>query len=453
MKKVLLLLVIGNVIATPPAIAQSRPKISVAPPQVVFKPLAPVVWKTEPEIQPEEVALSQELGALVRQQQYTAALELMASSEIELSAAFELLRAQLESTLGNNARAIRAYESAIARAPNFTRAHAGLGTLLLIEGRTEKAHEHLARAVQLGASDAQTFAQLGYLNVKRGNAWGAVRAYEQALMLEPGNTSWKRALLIALTSSGNYASARALVESLLSADPNSTSLWQQRADLLLRMDQPEAALASLEAGLRLGDTNADNRRAAAQLAIQLGNARRGSEIASANVLAGSADMAYVAQLTEWMLRNGDEQYAENVLNAMRQKLQNYSPSQRSRYHFIKGRLAEGRGQQQQALADFRRAVEQDGSNGSALLSYAEKALELSQATRAQILFQRLSVLPNFRQQAMVGQAKAMIAQQDYAGALQQLQLTLDEFPDAYELNSAIQSLTAIVNTSKRIGEP
>ncbi|MEM8984095.1 MAG: tetratricopeptide repeat protein [Pseudomonadota bacterium] len=428
--------------------AAANPTIDVAEPQLVFKPVDPVIWVTEPAITADEIALSQELGSLVRQSKYRETLQRLNESEVELSAPFEVLRAQISATLNDNASAIRAYRAALDKAPSFTRAHAGLGTLYLIEGKLSDAHKHLAEAVRLGAGDAQTFAQLGYLNVKLGNPWGAVSAYERALVLEPKNTGWKQALLLALTASGDYSTARSLLENLLAERPNDASLWQQRADLSLRVDDRVSALASLEMSLRLGDKSTDNRRAAAQLAMQLGNARRGSELASAAILAGSKDMDFVSQLADWMVRNGQEQYANNVLAAMGQRLNSYSPSQQSRYYFIKGRIAEKNGDTAQAVADFRRAIDRDGSNGQALLAYAEGALSSSNATRALLAFQRLAAIPAYRQQGLVGQAKAMIAQQDYPSALQKLKETIDEFPDAYELNTAIQSLTAIVNTRR-----
>ncbi|MEM7430654.1 MAG: tetratricopeptide repeat protein [Pseudomonadota bacterium] len=433
--------------------AEARPTITVAPPQLVFKPVSPVIWETEPSITADEIALSQELGSLVRQQQYQQTLDLLENHDTPLSAPFELLRAQLYATLNNYSAAIRAYEKAIELAPNFTRAHAGLGTLQLIQGNHQAAHRHLAEAVRLGAGDAQSFAQLGYLNVKLGNPWAAVSAYERALMLEPDNEQWRYALMLALTESGNYGTARSLLESLLAKNPGDPMLWQQRADLALREENLSSAMASLEMSLRLGDNSTDNRRAAAQLAVQLGNAHRGAELATAAVVSGSNDMEFVGQLADWMVRNRQERHASTILAAMANRLNSYSAVQRGHYYYLKGRIAEQSGNLAQALADYRRAVEQDGSNGLALVAYAETALTQNALTRAMLTFQRLEALPAYRQQGLVGQAKTMIAQNDYVGALRKLQDTLDEFPDAFELNAPIQSLTAIVNTMQSSNVP
>lgn len=433
--------------------AMATPTVTVTPPQLVFKPVSPVVWETEPAITADEVALSQELGSLVRQQQYQQTLELLESHDAPLSAPFELLRAQLYATLDNYASAIRAYDRALELSPNFTRAHAGVGTLHLVEGDYQAAQHHLAEAVRLGAGDAQTFAQLGYLSIKLGNPWAAVTAYEQALMLEPENEQWLYALMLALTESGNFAAARSLLESLLAKNPDDAMLWQQRADLALREEDLNSAMASLEMSIRLGDPSDDNRRAAAQLAVQLGNAHRGAELATAAVVAGADEMEFVSQLADWMVRNNQERHAQTILAAMADDLDRYSSVQRGHYYFLRGRIAEQNGNSRQALADYRRAVDEDGSNGRALVAYAESALAQNVLERAMLAFQRLEALPLYRQQGMVGQAKTMIAQNDYLAALRKLQETLDEYPDAYELNAPIQSLTAIVNTMQSGGRP
>ncbi|MEM9183609.1 MAG: tetratricopeptide repeat protein [Pseudomonadota bacterium] len=422
--------------------------VTVPEPQAIFKPLAPVVWDTEPSIPGEEIALAQELGALVRQQDYRGALALLESQETPVSAAFEMLRAQLYSTLDERGAAIEAYRAALKLAPDFTRAHAGLGTLYLIEGQYDEAQQHLADAVRLGAGDAQTFGQLGYLNIKLGNPWGAVSGYQQALLLQPKNRQWRSGLLLALTESGNESGASALIDQMLTENPSDSMLWQQRANLALRQDDPLSALASLEVSLRLGDDSAENRQVAAQLAVQAGNPKRGAALASASVLASSADVSFVSELADWLLRAGEQRYAKQILDAMEQRLSNYRPDQQSRFYYIRGRLAEQSDQPRQAIADYRRSVDRDGSNGPALLALGELSLSQGQASRAALAFQRASVLTEFRQQAMVGEAKSLIARSDYPAALRKLQDTLNEFPGAYDLNGAIQSLSNIVNTQR-----
>ncbi|MEM7279075.1 MAG: tetratricopeptide repeat protein [Pseudomonadota bacterium] len=429
-------------------IAAANPTIEVSVPDVVFKPITAVVWDTEPSISPGEIAHSQELGALVREQQYDEALVRLSSSEAPLSAPFELLRGQLYSMRKDYDSAINAYKAALKLAPNFTRAHAGLGTLFLVKGDYKNAQAHLSDAVSLGAADAQTYGQLGYLNVKRGNPWGGVSAYQRALMLEPDNRQWKSGLLLALTESGQQHAALSLLGSMLNESPTNAALWQQRAALSLRDDNYISAFASLEVSLRLGADSSTNRQAAAQLAVQLGNARRAAQLASAAALSANSDLAFISQVADWMVTNGKKRYAKDILKAMSKQRGNYGAAQLSRFHYIKGRVAELDGNPNQAYTDFRLATEQDGSNGQALLAYAESALGQNRPSRAQVIYQRLEVLADYRQQAMVGQAKALIALGDYPAALQQLQKTLSEYPAAYELSSAIQSLRNIVNASR-----
>ncbi|MEM9530579.1 MAG: tetratricopeptide repeat protein [Pseudomonadota bacterium] len=428
----------------------AAPVIEVQSPEPVFKPLAPVIWQTEPPITGDEVALSQELGAAVRQGNYDQAMSTLESQEQSLSAPFELLRAQLHATAGNYPPAIAAYREALRLAPSFTRAHAGLGTLYLVDGQYENAQRHLAEAVRLGARDGQTFGQLGYLNVRLKNPWGAVAAYQQALMLQPDSDQWRAGLLLAQVESGNYTAASALLDNLLSANPEEPSLWQQRANLALRQEDPVKALTSLEISLRLGADSLANRRAAAQLAVQTGHYRRGAELLSTQIIPEpGADLDFVASLVDWMIQQDQDGPARSVINAVQPRLSSYDPGTRSHFYFLRGRLAEKAGQDRNAAADYRRAVQQDGSNGRALLALAETQLRGGQATRAAVTFRRASAIPAFRRQAMIGEAKAMITAADYEAALRQLNAVAAEFPGAFDLDGTIQSLTSIVNATRQ----
>lgn len=425
--------------------AHAELAVVVPEPQLVLEPEARPMLDREAKIDPEEFELTQRLRGPLTEGRYEEALTLLeAEAPTVTSAALDLLAAQLESVLGDYDQAVSSYESAISKLPQFTRAYAGLGTLYLILEQPEKARTHLATALSLGATDVQTYAQLGYLNLKLANAWSAVSAYQQALVLEPDNRRWQRGLLTALIASGNLASADALVGEMLGTTPAQADLWQQRANLALKRGDTETAVASLEAALRLGDENAVNRMTAAQLHLEHGSFARAAELLRENIDASAFEVAHVATLVRWLSQQNQLPYVRILLDAVGDKLSNLDRREQSAYHGMRGELALAQGNGDAAIRAWRRALDLDGTNGDVLLSLADAYSDRRDYARAYLLYQRAETMPAVKRRAMVGRAQALIDQGDYQTALDVLRSASSAFPDSHDIEANIRSLARVV---------
>lgn len=414
-------------------------------PQLVLAPEARPLLDREAKIEPEEFELTQRLRAPLSEGRYEEALTLLEEEAPNVtSAALDLLTAQLESVLGDYDEAVSSYERAISKLPQFTRAHAGLGTLYLVLEQPEKARTHLATALSLGATDVQTYAQLGYLNLKLSNAWSAVSAYQQALVLEPDNRRWQRGLLTALIAAGNLASADALVGEMLRATPEQADLWQQRANLALKRGDTETAVASIEAALRLGDENTVNRLTAVQLHLELGSFSRAAELLRENIAASAFDVAQVATVVRWLRQQNQLPHARILVDAVGDTFSDLDQREQSAYHGMRGELAIAQGNRDAAIRAWRRALELDGTNGDALLSLADAYSDQRDHTRAHLLYQRAETLPAAKKRAMIGRAQVLIDQGDYQAALDVLRAASSAFPDSHDIDANIRSLARVV---------
>ena len=426
--------------------AQAELKVVVPQPDLVLQPTARPLLDREARIEPEEFELTQRLRPLLDEQHWDQALALLEEdAKSPVSAALDLLRAQLESITGNYDRAVSAYRSAIAKLPQFTRAHAGLGTLYLILEQPEQAREHLAKALALGATDVQTYAQLGYLNLKLANAWSAVSAYQQALVLEPNNTRWQHGLLTALVASGNYPSAGALIDEMLGSAPQRTDLWQQRANLALNRGDTETAVSSLEVALRLGDNEPANRLAAAQLHLEHGNFERAADLLRQNIADSAIDVAEVATLVSWLRHQDQLSYAQSLVEAVGERLSVLNGTDQGVYHAMGGELASSRGESSVAIRAWRRALELDATNGNALVSLAGAYADQRDFARAGLLYARAESLPSVKRRAMVGRAQALVDQGDYQAALDVLRAASSAFPGSHDIEANVQSLQRVVH--------
>ena len=141
-------------------------------------------------------------------------------------------------------------------------------------GKVQQARNSLVKAISLGASQAISFSQLGYLSMQLGDVHAAIAAYQQALMLEPGEIQNRKALLYALSQGKQLAAAEQLLNSLLEQTPEEPQLWLQRAFIAMERGDTEVALSSAEVAIRLGDKTAGARQLASQLHLKQGNYAR-----------------------------------------------------------------------------------------------------------------------------------------------------------------------------------
>ena len=430
-------------------LAWAEIEVRVDEPAYTFAANGELTLDRDAKIVASEYALAEQLRPALEAGNYVRALRLIDSSAQAAtgeppSAALLLLAAQLRALKGDYASAIEDYKLALVQIPQLATAHSGLGTLYLINDQHELAQRALARAVQYGASDVQTYAQLGYLNLRLSNPWSAVNAYERALMLEPDNEAWQRGLLSALSAAGHNVTARTLLREILESRLDDASLWQQRANLALMEDDPLTALASLEVSLRLGDKNSANRLAAAQLHLSHGSRQRASELLQQNLAAGELDVASLYPIIETLREERDYSAASELLVPLLRSGR-LSRAESALAYLLRGKLARDQGEQQVALGSFRRAVELDPTNGAALVALGRLYVGIGDVGRAALAFERAEVIPEHARAALLGRAQVAIERRDYTTALKLLREASSKFPGEASLDRHIDSLVNLTS--------
>jgi tetratricopeptide (TPR) repeat protein len=268
--------------------------------------------------------------------------------------------------------------------------------------------------VELGRNTVNVYTALGYLDQKTRHYRGAASAFQQVLVLEPGNRNAQRGLLNALTQTHEHAKASALVEQLLRAEPNDPALWLYRAQIALSAGDRGSALASLEAALRLGDGSTANRRTLIALHMESGNAARAVDLLRGSAAVG-LDFALVDQ-TLGRLADGSEWERFRALSASVDRAA-LGGVEQSRLLARRAALALHDGNRRAARAALEEALTLDPSNADALLALGMINREDRDYGRAELLLRRASAYPPVRADALLASAGLAIEQENFDGAL------------------------------------
>lgn len=404
----------------------------------------------EAKITPEEYPLSQELRPLLEAENYSGVLNKLKSlPKDSLSAAVLFLYAQVAMQQKSYDLSEEKYKESLKLMPDFVRAHQGLALLYLLTDREAEAHLALTKSVSLGAADAETYGQLGYINLKNHNGWSAINAYQQALMLQPENNQWKKGLIVALTEAHQYASAKSLVEEMLKDDSDNQALWLQRANIAMQEKENNIALASLEAAIRLGNKESTNLLLAAQLHLQNESYDRALTLLSDNLNQAEIDLTVIYQALGWLEQNKKWKHLNRLLAVLGKKITSMSSQEKGHYYLYKGSIAESNKQLKTAETAFNNAIKSDPNNGKALLKMAMLLDGTQKYTRSEIYYNRAITIKAIRQEAMLGKAQLYINQKDYATALSVLKETFKEYPGNSGLQRNIHTLANIVAANQQ----
>lgn len=142
----------------------------------------------EPRMAPEELAAYRDqILPLLRENPAKAQSALNDLAKPTASAVFDF-------TLGNTffqnedfTNAVKHFNAAIAKFPDYRRAQKNLGFALVRSARYAEAIAPLTRTIALGGGDSKVFALLGFAYTSLGRNVSAEGAYQQAVVLDPEN--------------------------------------------------------------------------------------------------------------------------------------------------------------------------------------------------------------------------------------------------------------------------
>lgn len=373
----------------------------------------------EPTIDRQEQQLFQEIATLLEQNNTGAATRrLQDALSPDSSAALNYTLGNLYYQSGQLDSAAQAYREALRKFPPFARASKNLGLVLMQQGRYSEARPHLLKAIEQGSGDAATYGLLGYSDYQDGRLSSALRAYEQALLLDPGSIEWQIGRAQCLYAMERHREAASAYDEILLAQPTRDDVWLMQANSWLALDKPETAAANIEVVRRLG-------RVTPEALLLLGDihlnhnlprlaARAYAEAISAQRPPRPADSLRAASLladrAAW-----DE--TETLLSLIEQRHKTaLEDDQINEILTLRARLALARGEAAEAADTLRDLLERDPMNGPALLLLADYESSSGQNEEAALLYERAARIPEFEAEAKVRHARMLVSGQDYTAA-------------------------------------
>jgi tetratricopeptide (TPR) repeat protein len=336
-----------------------------------------------------------------------------------------------------------AFKTALVPLPDYIRVHESLGLLYLQIERYDEARAHLARAASLGLNTPNLYGALGYLNQQTHNYWGAVSAYQQAVMIDPGNESWQRGLLYSLAQTYQHDSALTLIDQMLQGTPDDAHLWLYRAHVSLLAGERAAALTSLETAIRLGEDSAANLQVCAALHLEHGSVGRAIALLRRGQAQG-LDFDFLDQALAWLVQANEWVYVEELLTPLLAGRGAYSDMQQSKLLTRQSRLRLHENQRAGARTALQEAVQLDPTNAEALMTLAQMHREDRNLDQAELLYQRASADDLHRENALVSLAQLAIDRDDFERALQLLHDVVERNPARLDLRRVIDSLENLV---------
>ncbi len=282
---------------------------------------------------------------------------------------------------------------------------------------------------------------MAYVNLQSEKFFAAIAGYQQALFLQPDQSQWQQGLAYALTQSGQLSAAQALTDDMLKAAPDNTELWLIRSQIALQQQHPEKGLASLEAALRLGNRDPANRLLAAQLHLTSGSPARAVDLLMANLQhwqpTDTATVKTLEQASNWLASRAQWHSLKRLIKAA-----DKNPKLKTLPTLAvpKAQMLAANKKSHRARTLLTRTLQQNPSQGEALLLLADLQQQAGAMERAVLSLQRAQVLPAYRERALLAQAQLEIDRKAYAAALPLLREALKLNPERHDLTANIRAL-------------
>lgn len=337
------------------------------------------------------------------------------------SAVFDFTLGTLYFQTENLTNAIRNFEAALVKHPDFRRAQQNLAFALIREGRYAEAVKPLTRTVALGGGDGKVFGLLGFTYLSLGRQASAEGAYRQALVFEPDNLDYKLGLVKAATASANYDYALALLDELLRQVPERDNLWALQANIFLQRDQPAKAAVNLEIVRKLG-------KATPQQLSLLGDIYLTQE---ARDLALEAYLDAVRQdagqslsrglrAVEILTGRGAWMEAETLARQLRAAAGALEAADELKLLKAESRIAMARGSGEQAVAVLEQILEKNPLDGEALLLAGDYYARTGEREKAEFRYATAAKLSQYEADALVKHAQLLVQSQSYPRAIELL---------------------------------
>jgi tetratricopeptide (TPR) repeat protein len=377
--------------------------------------------EAEPRMTPEEQAIYRDkIVPLLREDPKKAIPTLEGLVKPSASAVFDFTLGNVSFQNEDLTNAIKYFEAALAKFPDYRRAQKNLAFALMRDGKYKEAIQPLTRTIALGAGDAKIFGLLGFAYVSQGKHVSAEGAYRQALVFEPENIDFKIGLVKCAVATANYDYALALLDELLQKLPERDNLWTLQANVFIQKEQPGKAAISLEILRRLGKASSQNLFLLGDLYMtQDARDLALSAYLQAIEKDGGQNTAKALRASHILVSRGAWDDAKKLFAKIRTAEKLGGPEELKLLK-LESKVAMASGEGDKAIRTLEQISQKDPLDGEALLLAGDFYSKNGQREKAEFRYQSAASLPGFEADAFVKHAQLLVQTQKYAQAVELL---------------------------------
>ncbi len=352
----------------------------------------------------------------------------------------------------NYAEAEANLKRAIAKFPNYLRAHQNLGIVYVQQANYELLIAELTKTVELGGEKGAVYGLLGYAYLSLGRYLPAEVAYSKALLFEPDKTEWKAGYAESLRLQNKDRESIAAFGELIRLEPEETKYWVGQAYSYSSLGENRKAAQNYELVRRMG-------KADTQVLNWLGtfyiNERMFDQARSAFVEAFKADTAKdpdgLLRSAEALLVYGSPTDAEALLNSVKtEAAAKMDEDQKLRTLRLTAQIQLNSGREAEAIKTLEQVLQKDPTDGKSMLllgnyharlagvpagqdpAAASRQLANEHAAKAILHYELASNRPeaDIKRSALISWAQLLVNRGDYSKALPLLRKAQEvEFKD------------------------
>ncbi|MDX1953119.1 MAG: tetratricopeptide repeat protein [Verrucomicrobiota bacterium] len=376
----------------------------------------------EPRLTPDEQAVYRDKVVPILQEDPKKAITTLEGMvKPNASALFDFTLGNLYFQTEDLTNAVKYFEMAISKFPDFRRAHKNLGFALVRDGKYEAAIKPLLKTVSLGGGDGQIFGILGFAYTSINKPVSAEGAYRQALVFEPENYDLKLGLVKSSIATANYDYALGLLDEMIQSYPDRANLWNLHANIHIQKEQPMLAALSLEMLRRMGKANSQN-------LFLLGDLYMSQE---AKDLALNAYMTAIQQdegknvakalrPAQILVSQGAWDEARTLFATIRTTGGGVTGADELKLLKLEAKVAMTAGDPEQGIKTIEEIVQKDPLDGEALLIAGDYYAKAGEKEKAVFRYETASKVSGFEADAFVKHAQLLVQSQKYNQAVELL---------------------------------
>lgn len=294
-----------------------------------------------------------------------------------------LLGGQVAAEAEDNEVAEKFFLSARKTHPERARVDYQIALLQYRSGRLAESEETLTQLIGSGHARGEVYSLLAKCHEKQGQPQKAIRAFEQAIEIEPTRETHFLDLAALLASQRALPAALSVASDAAKRHPNSAASLRVKGMIELRMSQYTDAVRSYDQARRLDPLNAETNRWLAVAQAEAGMTSEAISTFEDGLKQFPKDALHFQEYGKMLLKaaeSGNQEVEARGAQLLSRALSLESTLPEPHYHL--GQLALQKGKTQEALAHLNTAAKLDPRNSKVRFALSRAYRQLGQADEA-----------------------------------------------------------------------